>query len=41
MEKSRRARYAYDFKLEALTMVGAGRSIAAMVAIQVDSPRVW
>jgi transposase-like protein len=33
MEKSRRARYTHDFKLEALRMVGAGQSIAAVAAI--------
>ena len=33
MEKSRRARYTHEFKLEALRMVGAGQSIAAVAAI--------
>jgi len=33
MEKSRQARYTNEFKLEALRMVGAGQSIAAVAAI--------
>jgi len=33
MEKSIRARYTHEFKLEALRMSGAGRSIAAVVVI--------
>jgi len=33
MEKSRRARYTHEFKLEAFRMVGAGQSIAAVAAI--------
>jgi transposase len=33
MEKSRRARYTHEFKLEALRMVGAGQSIASVAAI--------
>ena len=33
MEKSRRARYTHESKLEALRMIGAGQSIAAVAAI--------
>jgi transposase len=33
MEKSRRVRYTHEVKLEALRMVGAGKSIAAVAAI--------
>ena len=33
MEKGKRARYTHEFKLEALRMVGAGQSIAAVAAI--------
>jgi transposase len=33
MEKSGRAHYTHEFKLEALRMVGAGQSIAAVAAI--------
>ena len=29
MEKSRRARYTHEFKLEALRMVGAGQSVVS------------
>lgn len=33
MERGKRARYTQEFKLEALRMVGAGQSIAAVAAI--------
>jgi transposase len=33
MEKSKRARYTLEFKLEAVRLVGAGQSIAATAAI--------
>lgn len=33
MERGKRARYTHEFKLEALRMVGAGQSIAAVAAI--------
>lgn len=32
MEKIRRARYTLEFKLEALRLIGAGQSIAAVAA---------
>jgi transposase-like protein len=41
MEKMRRARYKLEFKLEALRLIGAGQSIAAVAATaSVTTPSV-